>query len=147
MNSIQRLKLIFHTVLKFKILLLNALALQHSLHFAFKYPVLPRAGHSAHRRDLDIASSSHGMQPSQGRSTTPRHVAGPWKSSEQAAQDRVSHCQGRLCWQNLVPHTGLCSGLQADTSFSCRERQQKRDRRSYLLLGDPVGCMTDLWIA
>lgn len=41
MNSIQRLKLIFHIVLKFKILLLlNGLTLQRNLCLAFKYQIL-----------------------------------------------------------------------------------------------------------
>lgn len=59
MNSSQRLKLIFHIALKFKILLLNGLTLQRNLRFAFKYRVLSGAGCSAGCSDLGAASSSH----------------------------------------------------------------------------------------
>lgn len=58
MNSFQRLKLIFHIALKFKILLLNGLTLQRNLRFAFKYQVLSGAGCSAGCSDPGAASSS-----------------------------------------------------------------------------------------
>ena len=118
LNSIQRLKLIIRTVLKFKMLLLSGLTLQRNLYFAFKYQILSGAGCSARCRNPGVAPPSHEVQLSRGRSTAPWYVAGPCESSGWAAQDTVSCCQSGLCRQNVVTHAGLCSGPQADAPLS-----------------------------
>lgn len=136
LNSIQRLKLICHAVLKFKILLLNVLTVLCNLRFALKYQILSRVGCSAQCRDTGISSSSHEVQPFQGRSTTPWPVPSLCNSSEPVMQMWHSTAVVGYVSKMGLPTLDFAQGckliLPSHEWKMCRERQQKRNRGSYL---------------